>query len=145
MGEIAHILGQYDKALDYYQEALAIGRDIQDRWTMLACLNNLGETACVVEDCEGAGAYLTKALALAHETQTLPVLLKVMVSLAVLFHMRGQKDRAATLLGLACEHSATPQEIKEKAVRLSDDLGLSLPGHPASLDSIVADILDELS
>jgi predicted ATPase/DNA-binding SARP family transcriptional activator/Tfp pilus assembly protein PilF len=145
MGEIAHILGRYDKALGHYQEALAIGRDIQDRWTILACLNNLGETACAVEDYDGASAYLTEALVLAYETQTLPVLFRIMVNLAVLFFMQGRKDRAAMLLKLAHEHLASDQETKQKAMHLSDDLGLSLPGHSASLASVVADILDELS
>ena len=112
---------------------------------MMACLNNLGEGACALEDYEQASAYLAEALEITSETQTLTVLFNVLVNLAVLFAMQGQAERAATLLGLARDHAASDQATKEQAQRLLNEMGLAPPeGDPRPLDSVVAETLAEL-
>ena len=40
---MAYAAGAYADAEGLYRQGLAIGRDIRDQWTVMACLNNLGE------------------------------------------------------------------------------------------------------
>jgi predicted ATPase/DNA-binding SARP family transcriptional activator/Tfp pilus assembly protein PilF len=145
LGEVAYALGAYAESRKFYQEGLSIGRDIEDQWTIMPCLNNLGEIACTLEEYEGAATYFAEALNIAAETQTLPMLFKVLINLAVLFARQGQTDRAVVLLGLAHRHPACEQADQEKAGRLLDEMGLVPPDRvPRSLDAIVAEILAEI-
>jgi predicted ATPase/DNA-binding SARP family transcriptional activator/Tfp pilus assembly protein PilF len=144
LGEVAFALGAHREATAYYQRALSIGRDVNDHWTILACLNNLGETACALENYEEANACFTEALKIASETQTLVVLLKTMVNLAVLYARKGQTDQAAVLLALARHHPACEQSDHEKAKRLLEEMGVALPdSDPRPLDDVIAEILGE--
>jgi predicted ATPase/Tfp pilus assembly protein PilF len=146
LGEVAFALGAHREALAYYQRALSMGREVDDHWTILACLNNLGETACALEDYEEAKACFTEALRIASETQTLVILLKTIVNLAVLYAQRGQTDRAATLLALARRHPACEQSDHDKAKRLLEEMGLTQPHSPLqSLDDVIAEILEEIT
>ncbi|MDY6876581.1 MAG: tetratricopeptide repeat protein [Chloroflexota bacterium] len=146
LGEVAHALGAYTEAQEFHQEGLSIGRDIQDQWTIMACLNNLGETACALEDYQGAMTCFAEAAKVATETQTLTVLLKILVNMAALFTEQGQRGRAAELLGLAHNHPASEQAVREKAERLLDEIGLTPPDSvPRPLNVVVAEILGEIS
>ena len=111
----------------------------------MICLNNLGQSACALEDYEAARGYLAEALKITMEIQAVPVLLQVLVNLAVLFFKQGQTDRAAALLGLARHHPTSEQETQERAQSLLDEMGLvQLDGDPRPLDSIVSEILAEI-
>lgn len=152
LGEVAYALGAHIEARQFYQEGLSIGRKIQDQWTEMACLNNLGEIACALEDYESARTYFVEATELAKETRTLTVLSKVLVNLAVLLAKQGQTSRAAAILRLASRHPASEQATQEKAERLGDEMGITLPDtdpdgfeQSASLDVVVAEILAEIS
>ena len=146
LGEVAFELGNRSHALARFQAGLAIGRDIQDQRTIIACLNNLGQVACALEDYAAAKTYLAEALAITAEIQAIWELLKVLVTLSVLFGKQGQTDRAAALLGMARHHPASSTETQERAQRLLDEMGLVAPaGDPDSLDSMVAEILAEIS
>ncbi|MDY7078735.1 MAG: tetratricopeptide repeat protein [Chloroflexota bacterium] len=146
LGEVAYALDVRREALAYYQEALAIGRSIEDQQTIMVCLNNLGEIACVLEDHAGAKAYFAEVLMIASKTQTLLILLKSLVNLAVLLVKQGQVDRAAELLDLARRHPACEQMDQDKAGRLLDEMGFIQPDSaPRPLDTVVVEILAEIS
>jgi predicted ATPase/DNA-binding SARP family transcriptional activator/Tfp pilus assembly protein PilF len=146
LGEVAFALDVYSESRRFFREGLSIGRNIQDQWTIMVCLNNLGEIACTVEDCKGAKAYFAEALKIATETQTLAVLSKILVNVAVLFAKQGQTDRAAALLELARRHPASEQMDQEKATRLLDEMGLDPPDDvPESLEAVVAEVLAEIA
>jgi predicted ATPase len=146
LGEVAYALGGYPDAIEFYQQGLSIGRDIQDQRTVITCLNNLGEITCALEDYEGANVHFAEALKVTTEARALPMLIKVLVNLAVLFAKQGQRDRAAALLGLARQHPASEQAIQERAERLLDEMGLIPPDSaPSPLDVVVAEMLAEIS
>jgi tetratricopeptide (TPR) repeat protein len=146
LGEVAYALSEYPDAIEFYQQGLTIGRDIQDQRTVMICLNNLGEITCALEEYEEANVHFAEAMRIATETQTLPMLLQVLVNLAVLFAEQGQRGRAAELLGLARQHPASEQAIQEKARRLLDEMGLVPPDSvPGPLDVVVAEILADIS
>jgi Tfp pilus assembly protein PilF len=111
----------------------------------LNSLNNLGEMACTLNDCEGAKVYLTEALATAYKTCTLTLLSKTLVNLGLLFAKQGQMDRAAMLLKLMSQHPASERDTKEKAASLLDELRLAPPVElPESLETVAAEVLAEL-
>jgi DNA-binding SARP family transcriptional activator/predicted ATPase/Tfp pilus assembly protein PilF len=152
LGEVAYALRAHVEAQQFYQEGLSIGRKIQDQWTEMACLNNLGEIACTLKNYESARTHFVEAIKLATETRALTVLLKVLVNLAVLLAKQGQTSRAAAILRLASRHPASEQATQEKAGRLGDEMGLTLPDtdpdgfeQSAPLDMVVAEILAEIS
>jgi len=145
LGKVAHELGAYRKAMAYYREGLSIGRDIRDHWTIMACLNNLGETACALEEYEAAAAHLAEALRVAVETRSMTVLVGILVNVAALLGRQGQDDQAAALLGLTSSHPASERAVRDKARRLMEEMGLSLPERlPESLDVAAAEALGVL-
>ena len=145
LGEVTHALGAYSEAQEYYQAGLTIGREVGDQWATMACLNNLGETACALGDYEKATAHFAEALKIATDTQTLAMLLKILVNLAVLLARRGQRGQAAELLGLARRHPASEQATQEKAERLLDEMGLTPPDSVPPLDAVAAEVLAGIS
>jgi hypothetical protein len=80
------------------------------------------------------------------EMKTVPMLLQILINVSVFFSEVGQTDRAATLLGVIRDHPSSAQETQDRARRLLDEKGLVVPeGEPASLDSLVSEILADLS
>jgi tetratricopeptide (TPR) repeat protein len=146
LGKMALDLGDYEQSLAYCQEGLAIARKTGDQWALMSCLTNLGRAACAIDDLAAARAYLAEALGIAHEAQTAVVQTEILTCLGSFFAKCGQRARAAELLALTSQHSASEQDVKQQALQLSEALELILPeSPPASLDSVVADILEELS
>lgn len=145
LGEIAFALGALRQAQGFYEAGLSIGRTTQNQWAIMICLNNLGEIAIASSDWEGTRVYLAKALKITIETNTLTILMRVVVNLAAFFARQGQPDRAAELLGLARQHPASEQDIQKKAERLLAELGLVPPETIRPLDSVVAEINAEIS
>jgi predicted ATPase/DNA-binding SARP family transcriptional activator/Tfp pilus assembly protein PilF len=146
LGKVAYDLSDYEQALAYCEDGLSIGRETGDQWVLMSCLTNLGRTACAIDDDEAARAYLAEALKIAYETQTSLVQTEILTCLGVLFAKRGQRTRAAEILALTSQHPASEQDVKQQALQLLDALDLTVPDHPpTSLDSLVADILAELS
>jgi predicted ATPase/DNA-binding SARP family transcriptional activator len=142
LGEIALILGDHAAAQQYYQQGLAIGRAIGDRWAVLSCLNNLGEIAGLVGDDDLAIRYLTEALQEAVQSQTTTMTTKILLNLAASYVRQGQKERAAGLLAVVRSHPASEQDVKEKAARLAQEAGLSLPdGQPLALEAVIAAVV----
>jgi predicted ATPase/Tfp pilus assembly protein PilF len=146
LGEVAYAAGAYADAERLYRQGLAIGRDIRDQWTVMACLNNLGEVAYALQEDDTAKQYFAEALTIAHQTHTLPLVLKVLVNLAALFAQEGKTEHAAKLLELGRQHPASEQVTREKAERLLDQIvSLPAPAPPGmakrSLDSVVTDVL----
>jgi predicted ATPase/DNA-binding SARP family transcriptional activator len=142
LGEVAAVFGDLARARQYYQQGLTIARTIQDQWTTLVCLNNLGETACALGEYPAAQSFLIEATRRAWETHTTTILMKALVNLAVLLGRQGQKERAAELLGLAFQHPASEQYLREKAARLAAEMELSLPKQPPRpLDVVVNEVL----
>jgi predicted ATPase/DNA-binding SARP family transcriptional activator/Tfp pilus assembly protein PilF len=144
LGKVAYDLGDYEEALSYCEEGLVIGREIGDQWALMSCLTNLGWAASAVDD-DAAYTYLVEALRIAHEAQAAVVKTEILTCLGSFFAKRGQRTRAAQLLTLTSQHSASEKIVKQQALSLLDELGLaSFSNPPASLDSVVADILGEM-
>ena len=67
MGMIYADLGEARKAIEYYEQALAIAREIGDRRGEGASLGNLGRAYADLGDARKAIEYYEQALAIARE------------------------------------------------------------------------------
>ena len=67
LGYSQSILGQYDPALEFHQEALEIAREAQDKPCEIANLNHLSRTCVQQKDYEEAISYSQRALILARQ------------------------------------------------------------------------------
>jgi predicted ATPase/DNA-binding SARP family transcriptional activator len=125
LGEVACSLGDHARARRCYEDGLALGREIGEAWTIMVCLNNLGEVAGLLGDERAAVAYLHEALALAEQTQTLPMLMKVLVNVAALYERRSREAQAGELLALAWQHPACDQDVRDCIARGHDAADLA--------------------
>lgn len=145
LGEIAFVLGSLRQAQASYEAGLSIGRATQNQWAIMVCLNNLGEIAIALNDWTSAQVHLAEALKITVQTHTLTILMRVLVNLAAFFAGQGRPDRAAELLGLVRRHPAGEQDIYKKAERLLAQMGLVPPERTRPLDSVVAELLADIS
>ncbi len=67
LGVMAQNVGQYEQALNYYQEALLISQDIGDRTVEAATLNNIGEVNRLSGNYPTALEYYEQSLAIARK------------------------------------------------------------------------------
>ena len=95
----------YETARARDREALAIGREIHDRWTVVHCLSNLGEVCFALEDEQAARTCLADALHSVAETGIVPVLPEGLANVGRFLAGKG-KARAGRLAGRRTRISA---------------------------------------
>jgi tetratricopeptide (TPR) repeat protein len=142
-GDVARINGNYADSYQFTAEALKIGRALGDHWTILSCLNILGETANHQENYTEAIGYLHEAIILAHEKQTLQMLTRSLVILGITLIKTGQVAPGIEMLSAAANHPACEDDYRVKAKRCLADSHLSLPDFGPSLQSVVEKIKQE--
>ncbi len=69
LGQASYALSQYPQAIEYYEQALTIAREVQNRAEEVALLNNLGAAYEALRQFPRAIEYLTQALTIAREVQ----------------------------------------------------------------------------
>jgi tetratricopeptide (TPR) repeat protein len=98
LGNAWHSLGDYDRALDYLQQSLAIQREIGDKQGEGATLNNLSAIAHARGDYDRALDYLQQSLAIRREIGDKQGEGVTLNNLATTAHARGDYDRALDYL-----------------------------------------------
>ena len=136
LGEIAGRQTRYQSAVDHFKAALAIDRDLGDRYTTGVKLANLGITYTAIGLYRRAERYLRKALEL-HEAIGHPSLLnEVMVNLGEVSFELGDGPAAMTLLEEAIAVARSRDDIRTE-LRARNQLVRVLVSHqhdPADLD-----------
>ena len=143
LGELAHAQGAYEEARAYYAQGLAISRTIGEPGSTAICLYNLGETAALVGDLAGGRKHLAEALALCAQTGDTALLLKVLINVAALYVREGRRAPAAELAAAVAGHSASEQDIRERANALAGELAAA-PVAPRPLGALVEATLADL-
>src|SRR5690606_29559692 len=109
LGEVAGLQARYQAASEHFQAALAIDRDLGDRFNTGVKLAHLGITYTAIGLYRRAQRYLRKALEL-HEAIGHPALLNdVLVNLGEVSHELGDPETALSLL----EEAATVAERRD--------------------------------
>ena len=153
LGEGARRQGRYEEAVRYYEEALAITRELRLPLTF-TILNNLGHAYIGLGEDDVAWGYLRRALKESLAIGWMVVALEELVGVAWLRTKAGQHERAAELLGLVLGHPALDEETRWYAEPVLTMVRESLPageleaalarGKSLDLDATVAELLTEL-
>jgi len=155
IGEVAGRSTHYQEAIDCFKAALAIDRDLGDRFATGVKLANLGLTYTAIGLYRRAERYLRKALEL-HEAIGHPGLLNdVMVSLGIVVARLGDPDAAHVLLTDAAKVAARRGDTRTQLraeVRLArvlvttpvDEHGVAQPSEEAvaEADLIATNVYD---
>jgi tetratricopeptide (TPR) repeat protein len=101
MGNLALDQGRLDKAFSYLQEALALQRQVGDRWMIGNTLNNLGNVARSQGDHDRARALYDESLAIYRVLADKWALAYLFEDVGCLAALQGQSVRALQLAGVA--------------------------------------------
>jgi tetratricopeptide (TPR) repeat protein len=119
LGNVALNRGEYERALEFFEESLAIGRERHDQDICARALVNLGFTTLMLGDVQRARSLLRDGLIAAREIRHVAEFIYGFVGLAAA-SARENPTRAARLIGRAealCEETASDLEALESRVR----------------------------
>jgi tetratricopeptide (TPR) repeat protein len=124
-------LGEFTKpndlsrALDYYQRALAISRELERQHGLALLLANLAEGNARLGNLTEARPLLYDGLALARRVGVAPLILIQIQAAGMYFYQREERARGLALIGLSIYHPATLADLQRSANQLLAFLGLS--------------------
>jgi predicted ATPase/DNA-binding CsgD family transcriptional regulator len=98
LGITAEIRGDYERAREPSRESLALGREAEDKLTVVWSLLNLGSVASDQGDHERATQFYEEGLALCRESGYTTPLPNFLSSLGCEFMLQGDQERARTLI-----------------------------------------------
>ncbi|MBN8619358.1 MAG: tetratricopeptide repeat protein [Anaerolineae bacterium] len=133
LGDVALAQHDYDDARRCYSDALAIYREFDQRLGISLTLGGLGDVAAATHDYEIARQHFHAAHQTAQSIRDVPLTLWILTGIAGLLVREGEDERAVELLGMILNHYATPQEARDKALRILADLHLDSPTLTAAL------------
>ena len=127
LGFVDYEVGEYESALDYFRKALALGQEIDARWTIAEALSGMGYVFACFGDYAKSKEYLKEGLRTFYMGRTLTGLIPIIVGFAKLQYLMGQTDEALELLGLSMNHASTTTDAKHYANLVLDDIKSKLP------------------
>ncbi len=125
LGITAEIRGDYEQATELSRESLALGREAEDKYTVVWSLLNLGRVSSVQGDHERATQFYEEGLALCRESGYTTPLPNFLSALACEFMLQGDQERAMT--------------VNSEATALVRKQGANLGGHariPGTLERL---------
>ncbi len=125
MGLTAGIRGDYERATDLSRESLALGREAEDKLTVVWSLIHLGRVSSDQGDHERATQFYEEGLALCRESGYTTPLPNFLSALACEFLLQGNQERATT--------------VNEEATALVRKQGANLGGYsrlPGTLERL---------
>jgi tetratricopeptide (TPR) repeat protein len=111
------VQGEYSQAISFSQQALKIAQQIGEEWTIIVCLNNLGEAYCGSAKYDLAMDYFVKAIRIAWDIEAVDSVARFTVNAGRCRQLQGCRQEALDLIQAALAHSATEHDAREKAVR----------------------------
>ena len=141
LGRAAHALDRDREAREFYEEGLALRRELGDRLGAIHTLVNLGDVSISLGQSAEARAYLAEAARKTIEIRALPLGADILLAAARLLlkeeiPVRAEQCiRACQYLALVADHSAATRETRENARTLLADAetGLSSGSDPSSM------------
>ncbi len=123
LGDVALAQQDYDAARRYYQDSLAIYREFEHRLGISLTLGGLGDVGVAMGDIETARQHFHEAYMMAQVIRDTPLQLWLLTGISGLLSREGERERAAELLGMVLNDSATTQETRDKADAILIALG----------------------
>ncbi|UCH25493.1 MAG: tetratricopeptide repeat protein, partial [Trueperaceae bacterium] len=122
LGMIAYKRGDYHKAEELLNEALAMAKRTKFDFMEAIILGNLAKLATTLGDYVAAERHLVRSLDIGVRIANPHNLTSTLVSLAGLRAAQGQAERAAIWASLALHHPATEKHEKQEARQLLETL-----------------------
>jgi predicted ATPase/transcriptional regulator with XRE-family HTH domain len=129
LGLISHKMGDTEHAEALLRQSIAEFREIGDRTLVADALVDLGALSGDIHTETDAKQYLLEALQTAIEAQTDHIALQALVEIAAIEMRTGNIDLALQLVTYCRHHSASRQEVSERADSLRAELGAKLTNH----------------
>ncbi len=115
LGEIALLEDDCAAARRFFEEALAIYQDTNDRGSMAGACLGLGQVAFAEREYDLARRHLEKAMTIAADIQFWPLVLKIFVDIGRLFLETGATSAGVEALAQAKHHDAAKHETRTRA------------------------------
>src|SRR5262249_28277148 len=116
-------LGHIEKAIDYYQQALPITREVKNRYMEMSAADNIGVGYVELKQYDKAAEYLEQALALAREMKARDLEAEPLDSLGEAYRLQGQYEKATQYHERVL---ALSRETKVRRLEVSSLMGLML-------------------
>lgn len=123
LGQIALIQNDTVRAHNYYHQSHTLYEELHDRGGLAEAQMGIGAVALKNKHYTKAQRFLREALITATDINHLAMTFTIFVYIADLFHQTGYDEKSRELLQLVRDHSASEQELREKAHRLLDEIG----------------------
>jgi tetratricopeptide (TPR) repeat protein len=150
LGNLAERLGHYAEAKRFFQESSTISKR---NWRSEYNPAGPGWAYLGLGELQEAMTYFQDSLDFALQNQVAPLALDALTGTAYFLAWAGKLEQALERLALVQSHSASTQEIKDRAARLHDQLIAELPpdvvaaakarGKARTLEAVVGEILAE--
>jgi predicted ATPase/DNA-binding SARP family transcriptional activator len=122
LGYVLYLLGEYEAARPLLEQALAIRQEIGYRRGIAISLNYLGGVAGALGQLSESKQYFHEALKTVMDIRAIPLALDILVGLATTLVQEGNIEQGLELLRFPLYHSATAQEVRDKAQQLLTNL-----------------------
>jgi tetratricopeptide (TPR) repeat protein len=116
--EVCQQLEEYREATVFLEESLALRQEMGERLGIADALRSLGCVARATGDIDLAKRHLTKALWIAVEVTSVPLVLEVLLECAVLWRDQCQEARALETLAFVLGHPDCETRVRDKAQEL---------------------------
>lgn len=118
LGLTAMAEGQYDAAQSHFQRSLEIFGEYVEGWDIAQSLTYLGDATLMLGDLAQAEEIYLKALRLAKEAQSLPLMLEALAGLALFAVRSGKYEQAWKFSHIVLSHQSTTQNVKDRAIQI---------------------------
>ena len=137
----AQLAGDYTEAHRLFDESVALYREIGDQWGWSRVLNLRGYFALLTGDVALARQVFLQAAQISLAAGVIPNVLDALAGLCSCCAQEGQHDRALELAILVLQHSASPQDSKDRVEKLRSELEMQLT--PQQVDEARERVVDQ--
>ena len=118
--------GQYTEAQAHFYKSLEIFGEYTEGWDIALSLFYLGEAAMMEGNLTEAGKKYLKALRISFDARSIPIALDSLLGLAHLQSQSGNAESALELSYHVLNHPSITQEMKDRAIEVSNEARKSL-------------------
>jgi tetratricopeptide (TPR) repeat protein len=133
MAVAALLAGEYVEAQRLFDESVVLYREIGDQWGWSRVLNLRGYFALLTGDVALARQVFLQAAQISLAAGVMPNVMDALAGLCSCCAQEGQRERALELALLVLQHSASPQDSKDRVENLRSELETQLT--PQQVDS----------
>ncbi|MBK8783775.1 MAG: tetratricopeptide repeat protein [Anaerolineales bacterium] len=128
IGITAQTQGQYEEALDYFKQSLALYKEISDRFNSTQITIRLGQAYAALQSNDEAKRLFLEAYASAQSSKWIPILLNAFLSYVETQHDLPAETKLAAALSIL-SHSAVTPNLRARSECLRDELSPCIQAH----------------